>query len=119
MCEFELGALPSFSYEYTSEAFVISGSSVRSLIDENCASVSGGVLKTVYDGREYTRNVKKRSQVHTGDELVDYFTEMALEETELNINKNGVFAAGANWPTAWTRDMSYAVSLSLSFLFPA
>ncbi|MDY5121514.1 MAG: hypothetical protein SPE48_06365, partial [Treponema porcinum] len=66
VCAFALGSLPSFSYEYTSEAFVISGSSVRSLIDENCASVSGGVLKTVYDGREYTRNVKKRSQVHTG-----------------------------------------------------
>ena len=115
---FSLSAFPVFSYEYASDAFVISGSSVRSLIDENCASVSGGVLKTVYDGREYTRNVKKCSQVHTGDELVDYFTEMALEETELNINKNGVFAAGANWPTAWTRDMSYAVSLSLSFLFP-
>src|SRR5574344_231742 len=108
----------SYSYEYLSSEFYISGNKIESVNSDNKASVTGNTLNTVYQGKNYSKEVKNISNVITNDSIVDYFTNLALEETSLNINNNGVFSAGANWPTAWTRDMSYAINLSLSFLFP-
>lgn len=56
--------------------------------------------------------------VKTGNSEIDEMADMAVKEAEMNITKNGVFSAGANWPTAWTRDMSYAIDLSLGMIFP-
>ena len=56
--------------------------------------------------------------VKTGNSRVDSFVILAQEEVQKNIRSDGTFCAGAKWPTAWTRDMSYAIDLSLSFLFP-
>lgn len=52
------------------------------------------------------------------NKVINDFTELALKEIQLDIRSDGTFSAGAKWPTAWTRDMSYAIDLSLSFLFP-
>ena len=52
------------------------------------------------------------------NKIVNDFTELALKEIQMDIRSDGTFSAGAKWPSAWTRDMSYAIDLSLSFLFP-
>lgn len=54
----------------------------------------------------------------SGDKQIDRLAEMALEEVQKDIRADGTFSAGAKWPTAWTRDMSYAIDLSLALLFP-
>ena len=56
--------------------------------------------------------------VKSSDSDVNELIELAHSEVQMNIRKDGSFCAGANWPTAWTRDMSYAIDLCLSFLFP-
>lgn len=56
--------------------------------------------------------------VKTGDSQIDSLVILAQNEVQKNIRPDGTFCAGAKWPTAWTRDMSYAIDLSLSFLFP-
>lgn len=56
--------------------------------------------------------------VKTGVKDIDELVNLAHEEVSKNIRSDGTFCAGAKWPTAWTRDMSYAIDLSLSFLFP-
>lgn len=52
------------------------------------------------------------------NKIVNDFTELALKEIQMDIRSDGTFSAGAKWPAAWTRDMSYAIDLSLSFIFP-
>ncbi len=56
--------------------------------------------------------------VKTGDPQIDSLVVLAQNEVQKNIRSDGTFCAGAKWPTAWTRDMSYSIDLSLSFLFP-
>lgn len=56
--------------------------------------------------------------VKTGNGDIDRLILLAHDEVQKNIRSDGTFCAGAKWPTAWTRDMSYAIDLSLSFLFP-
>ena len=56
--------------------------------------------------------------VKTGNEDIDNLVQLAQTEVQKNIRPDGTFCAGEKWPTAWTRDMSYAIDLSLSFLFP-
>ena len=109
-----------FSYDFKTESFEINKNKVHSLTDNNSAYVEGNTLNSFYDGTNHVRKVhyKKGPVVKTNDQIVDFLTEMAMEETVANITKDGVFSAGANWPTAWTRDMSYAIDLSLAFLFP-
>ncbi|MCR5401042.1 MAG: hypothetical protein K6E78_05535 [Treponema sp.] len=57
--------------------------------------------------------------VKTGNAEIDNLVTLAQTEVQKNIRSDGTFCAGAQWPTAWTRDMSYAIDLSLSFLFPS
>ena len=56
--------------------------------------------------------------VKTADSKINSLVQLAQTEVQKNIRSDGTFCAGANWPTAWTRDMSYAIDLGLSFLFP-
>lgn len=107
-----------YAYEYETEAYKIQGNTVSSKVSSDIAKVEGTRLKTNYKGVEKEKVVKNSSSVSTGDNLVDYFAALAMEEVQLDVTKNGVFSAGAKWPTAWTRDMSYAIDLSLAFLFP-
>lgn len=112
---------PVSAYEYTSESYVLKNGTVFSPESGDRASVSGDVITSFYQGRTFSRTLAAppRNTVVTGDVLIDALTRMAFEEAADDINKDGLFAAGAKWPTAWTRDMSYAADLSLSFLFPA
>jgi len=50
--------------------------------------------------------------------LLEGLYNMALEEALLNIQSDSTFAAGAEWPGVWTRDVSYAGHLALSYFFP-
>ena len=43
---------------------------------------------------------------------------MALEESMLDIRKDGAFMAGAKWNGVWTRDISYAIHLALASIHP-
>ena len=72
------------------------------------------ILMTVFT---FTRAFALPS-VRTGVKEIDDLVILAHEEVSKNIRSDGTFCAGAKWPTAWTRDMSYAIDLSLSFLFP-
>lgn len=50
--------------------------------------------------------------------LLDALYNMALEELELNINKNSLFDTGEKWKGVWTRDISYSVILALAITNP-
>ncbi len=50
--------------------------------------------------------------------LLEALTNLALEETILNIRQDNAFSAGKEWPGVWTRDIAYAAQLSLAYLFP-
>lgn len=63
-------------------------------------------------------SVSALPSVKTGNSEINRLVLLAQEEVQKNIRTDGTFCAGAKWPTAWTRDMSYAIDLSLSFLFP-
>lgn len=107
------------AYNYESKAFSIKENLVKSLLTSDTASVNGNILSTNYNGKSSQRKlVSKSANLITNDSLVDYFIKMADEEIRQNIRTDGTFCAGAKWPTAWTRDMSYAINLSLSFLYP-
>lgn len=43
---------------------------------------------------------------------------MALEESLQDIRSDGSFMAGKKWNGVWTRDISYAIQLSLAYLLP-
>ncbi len=69
-------------------------------------------------GLAASSNLIALPSVNSTDPDVNALVQLAHSEVQKNIRKDGSFCAGANWPTAWTRDMSYAIDLSLSFLFP-
>ncbi|MEA3287137.1 MAG: hypothetical protein U9Q77_07155 [Candidatus Marinimicrobia bacterium] len=50
--------------------------------------------------------------------LLEALTNLALEETILNIRSDSAFSAGKKWRGVWTRDISYSAMLSLAYLFP-
>ena len=57
---------------------------------------------------------------YTSDQpLVDALFSLSLEEMRQNIRPDGAFAAGAQWPGVWTRDLSYSVVLALAMIDPA
>ncbi len=70
-----------------------------------------------YKYRKLEKNLKDYPQLETGDKLIDFLYNMAIEEILLNINDKGFFVAGEKWKQAWTRDISYSVYLSLAFIF--
>jgi len=113
-------AQSAFCYEYRTDAYFITGTKAQSLTNSDTVAVSNNTLRVRYRERDYERKIQS-SPAHTvvtHDPLIDLLTSMAFEEAAADINKNGYFVAGAKWPSAWTRDMSYAIDLSLGFLFP-
>lgn len=110
----------SFSYEYETDSFIIKGSECFSKISNDKAVLKNNRLTTNFNGTENVLEISEsgKTKIKTNDPLIDFLTQMAFQEVSMNINKDNVFSAGANWPTAWTRDMSYAIDLSLGFLFP-
>ena len=88
-----------FAYEFKTDSFEITKNKVVSLTDKNSAYVEGNNLVSTYEGTTYQRKVVYNNGpvVKTNDSIVDYLTQMAMEETVANITKDGVFSAGANW----------------------
>lgn len=113
-------AVTVFAYDYENESFVIKANKALSKVNGDNAIVESNSVKSVVDSiaSKKTLSPGEYPFVQLDDPILDFLTKMAFEEVKLNINKDGVFSAGANWPTAWTRDMSYAIDLSLGFLFP-
>lgn len=85
------------------------------------AWISGDSLKSNYDGVENTRLINRVSdkypELSTGYPIIDMLYAMAIDEILLDINDKGFFVAGEKWNQAWTRDMSYAIYLSLASQF--
>lgn len=89
-------SFPAAAYEYTTTSFNLSG-----VKPARAAALPAGFP-------EFT----------SGDELTDGLYKLAAAETYADITKDGSFCAGALWPSAWTRDISYAVDLSLGLVLP-
>ena len=60
-------------------------------------------------------DVSSYPQLSTSIPLVDALYNMALDETEMNIENDGTFRTGEEWPGVWTRDVSYSILLSYAF----
>ncbi len=50
--------------------------------------------------------------------LLEALYNLAVDEARANIGPDGTFAAGAEWPQVWVRDIGYASFLGLAYLFP-
>ena len=109
-----------FAYDYESESFLIKANKALSKVIGDNAIVESNSVKSVVDGiaSKKTLSPGEYPFVQLNDPILDFLTKMAFEEVKLNINMDGVFSAGANWPTAWTRDMSYAIVFPWDFFFP-
>lgn len=109
-----------FAYDYESESLVIKANKALSKVIGDNAIVESNSVKSVVDGiaSKKTLSPGEYPFVQLNDPILDFLTKMAFEEVKLNIHKDGVFSAGANWPTAWTRDMSYAIVFPWDFFFP-
>lgn len=85
------------------------------------AWLEGDSLCSDYNGENIRKKVNRVSEefpeLSTGYPMIDMLYALAMEEVQLDINQNGFFTAGAEWNQAWTRDMSYAIWLSLAVPF--
>lgn len=102
---------------YRGEAFELSGSTVRQ-DDANWAEVAAdGRVKTMKNGRYrewlIMPQTRKGPRYRSGFEVLDKAYLLALNEAGDLLNEEGMFRTGANWPTVWTRDISYATDLGL------
>jgi len=50
--------------------------------------------------------------------LLNALHNMALDEMVMLMEEDGTFRTGEAWPGVWTRDLSYAATLSLAYLDP-
>ncbi len=60
-------------------------------------------------------NIEQYPQFHSSVPLMDALYNMALDETEMNIEADGTFRTGEEWPGVWTRDVSYSILLAYAF----
>ena len=85
------------------------------------AWLEGDSLCSDYNGENIRKKVNRVSdefpELSTGYPMIDMLYALAMEEVQQDINQNGFFTAGAEWNQAWTRDMSYAIWLSLAVPF--
>ncbi len=108
---------------YKSETLTITDLSVRENTEKASyrAWLEGDSLCSNYNGEVIRRKVNRVSEdlpeLSTGYPMIDMLYALAMEEVRLNINESGFFTAGAEWNQAWTRDMSYAIWLSLAASF--
>jgi hypothetical protein len=64
---------------------------------------------------QLTHNIDLYPQFSSSVPLVDALYNMALDETEMNIEADGTFRTGEEWPGVWTRDVSYSILLAYAF----
>ncbi|WP_439181765.1 alpha-L-rhamnosidase-related protein [Carboxylicivirga taeanensis] len=63
-------------------------------------------------------NIEQYPQFSSSVPLVDALYNLALDETEMNIEADGTFRTGEEWPGVWTRDVSYSILLAYAFTNP-
>ena len=108
---------------YKSEILTITDLSIRENTKDASyrAWLEGDSLCSDYNGEKIRRKVNRVSEslpeLSTGYPMIDMLYALAMEEVQLDINEKGFFTAGAEWNQAWTRDMSYAIWLSLAASF--
>lgn len=115
-----------FSYSYKNDKFIIENNRVIEIQKHGSKIESGynqntNVLYSNYYKKTKTLSVKTMSQYpkfKCHSKLIEALYNMSLNELEQDINKKGFFIAGAKWNQAWTRDMSYAIFLSLAMISP-
>lgn len=95
--------------------------------DKRAWVVGPDEIRSTYSGQERTwRRQRDLSGLPDfqapNTPILEAVTRMALEEALLNILPSGphagAFSAGAKWPGVWTRDISYAIHLSLAWILP-
>lgn len=64
------------------------------------------------------KDITDLPQFHCDIPLLNTLYNMSLEEMLLDIRDDQTFMAGAKWPGVWTRDISYAIILSLAAIQP-
>lgn len=57
-------------------------------------------------------------EFRSGTPLLDAIYNLSLSEFAKDVSEEGTFDAGAQWPGAWTRDVSYSILLSLAAIDP-
>jgi len=60
-------------------------------------------------------DISSYPQLQTSIPLVDALYNMSLDETEMNIENDGTFRTGEEWPGVWTRDVSYSILLAYAY----
>ena len=65
-----------------------------------------------------SRDISRFPQFSSDSKLLNVLYNMALEESDNLVTKDGYFDTGAKWGGVWTRDLSYAAMLGLSTTHP-
>lgn len=102
---------------YRGEAFTLTGNSLLQDAAHWAEIQPDGPVKTMKNGRysEWRIFPEAGSAPHyRGNfEVLNQAYGLALHEAGALLNEEGTFRTGANWPTVWTRDISYATHLGL------
>lgn len=109
------------------EPFVIEADRVVQGQDKMAIALSRDEIRSTYTPQE--RTWKRSADLDPFPDfqapsmpILEAVTRLALEEALLNIipsgERQGAFMAGAKWPGVWTRDISYAIHLSLAWILP-
>lgn len=71
-----------------------------------------------YASWKLTKDISSFPQFESDFLLSDAIYNMSLEEMLKDIESDGTFRTGEQWPGVWTRDISYSIILSMAILQP-
>jgi hypothetical protein len=91
--------------------------------EKTAIAVSSTEITSTYTGRERSWSLREDigalpSFSSPGAALFEALYNLALEEALQDIRGDGAFMAGKKWTGVWTRDISYAIHLSLAHILP-
>ena len=102
---------------YRGEAFTLTGNSVRQDAAHWAEVQPDGQVRTMKNGRYSEWRILPEAgnapHYRGSFEVLNKAYSLALNEAAALLNEEGTFRTGANWPTVWTRDISYATHLGL------
>ncbi|MBK3518145.1 alpha-L-rhamnosidase-related protein [Carboxylicivirga marina] len=101
----------------------LNGRTDRQLKDDNGDGIFEITLElNPYNPDDFTANewqlkndISNYPQLKSSTPLVNALYNLALDETEMNIESDGTFRTGEEWPGVWTRDVSYSILLAYAF----
>ncbi len=104
----------------------LNGRADRQLMDNNNDGIFEITLSlNPYNPDDFTakewklqHDLSKYPQLQTDIPLIDALYNLALDETEINIENDGTFRTGEEWPGVWTRDVSYSILLAYAYTNP-